>query len=186
MAEQEFLAIGKVAKPHGLQGEISVVYTADSPFLLDVVSCIYLRRPNNAKPARKKLEKRTIHSWRFHKDRVLLTLRETRDRTAAEGLRGCELLVNASDIPREPGDVLLYELIGCNVFLPDGENVGSIIDILTPTDAQEIWVIHDAEDREILFPAHPDFVPELDAKAKRAVINPPPGLLELYTQEERE
>ena len=49
----------------------------------------------------------------------------------------------------------------------------------TPGGA-ELWVIRDAAGNEILFPAADALVPEIDLDAGFVVIDPPPGLLELY------
>jgi 16S rRNA processing protein RimM len=47
---------------------------------------------------------------------------------------------------------------------------------------QEIWTILTPEGREILFPAAPDFVLEINPEAGLARIAPPPGLLALYLE----
>jgi 16S rRNA processing protein RimM len=45
---------------------------------------------------------------------------------------------------------------------------------------QEMWTIRTQKGSEVLFPAREELVPELDLRAREAVIDPPPGLLEVY------
>jgi 16S rRNA processing protein RimM len=47
---------------------------------------------------------------------------------------------------------------------------------------QEIWAIHTDGGREILFPVVEDFVLSVNLEEGRAVIDPPPGLLEIYLE----
>ena len=70
----------------------------------------------------------------------------------------------------------------------DGDEIylGLIEDILTPQPEQEVWVIRTDGGQEVLFPAHEETVDEVDLDQGRAVILPPPGLLEIYLQAEQD
>ena len=71
------------------------------------------------------------------------------------------------------------------VRLPSGQPVGILEDILDLA-GQEIWSIRAPEadgGYEILFPAVPDFVQDMDVDEGVAVIDPPEGLLDLYREE---
>ena len=57
--------------------------------------------------------------------------------------------------------------------------IGAIADV-DLSSGQEIWRIATPDNKEILFPAVPEFVAELDARTRTARISPPPGLLEIY------
>ncbi|MCR5562364.1 MAG: ribosome maturation factor RimM, partial [Desulfovibrio sp.] len=61
----------------------------------------------------------------------------------------------------------------------DGTPVGRF-DHVEHSVAHPVWAIVDEEGREILFPAEPDFILSLDVAARRIVIAPPPGLLDIY------
>jgi 16S rRNA processing protein RimM len=49
------------------------------------------------------------------------------------------------------------------------------------TGAGVVWSIVNKAGKEILFPAQDRFIKEIDRKNSRIEINPPPGLLEIYT-----
>jgi len=68
------------------------------------------------------------------------------------------------------------------VKLENGEVVGELEDIDFPA-GQEMWVIRAPESEggyEVLLPAVPEFVLDIDLDAEVVTIAPPEGLLELY------
>lgn len=182
MARTGLVRLGEIVKPHGLKGEVCVACDADSPFVFDVLSVLYLVKPQDRradKPQRLKLR-----AWRLHQDRPLLTLEGVEDRNAAEALRGLLVYAKTSDLPPPDEEgVYLHELQGCEVFLQDGERLGRIDHFLFPSAEQEIWSIHTDSGREILLPAHPQTVLDIDLDARRVRVAPPEGLLELYLGE---
>ena len=191
MADQApplFLLIGRVAKAHGIRGEILADLYADSPEILSEVRNLYLRlEPTGAAPAEDSTtvqpgQRERVHAWREHKDRAILSLKGLRDRNGAEALRGATIWVRADELPEpEVDEVFLYQLEGLEVFGTDGRRIGVIEDIMdTGRDGQEVWIIRGEGGEEILFPAEPEFVTELDPDTGRVVIDPPLGLLELY------
>ena len=68
--------------------------------------------------------------------------------------------------------------------LEDGTVVGELENVDFPA-GQEMWVIRAPEKEggyEILFPAVPEFVRDIDLTAETATIAPPEGLLDLYRE----
>lgn len=166
--------VGAVVKPHGIRGELCIDSHADSPLLFERVGRVFLRR--GKAPAREF----AVRASRVHQDRVLLTLEGVADRDAAEALRGFDLSVAATDLP-EPEDhgLYLHELEGLAVRLPDGTPLGTLEGFLFAA-GQETWSIRHPSGREILLPADPAFVRDIDLDAGVAVVEPPEGLLDLY------
>lgn len=179
---EDLVAVGQVIKPHGVRGECCVHSYADSPALFDALDRVRLA-PQGMAPSRGRRAR--IASWRPHKDRILVTFAGVGDRDQAEALRGMEIIVPVSELP-PPGEdeFWLMELPGLEVRLTGGEVLGPIVRVDTPAE-QELWVI-DARGREVLFPAVPEFVAELDLEAGYVVIDPPPGLLDIYLDPEDE
>jgi len=179
MADHEVIHIGDIVKPHGLKGEVVVVFHAEDHELLDHVSHVLLDDGRGGQ------QRRAVRSWREHQERVLLTLQGVADRNAAEALRGHQVLVPASQLPPADDDeVYLHQLEGCRVVLADGSELGVVEGFITPTAEQEIWVIRTPDGREVLFPAHDETVREVDLEAGRITIDPPPGLLEFYADQD--
>ena len=178
MPEQPLVLIGEVIKPHGLAGEFSVKMHVDSPVFFAEVPRLYLRTASGKRPLRV-----SVASWRMHNARLLLRLEQVQGRDRAEQLRGAELLVRPEDLPdRSDEDFFVDELIGMRILLPSGETLGRIEKVST-TSGQEIWSIRSVSGREVLFPAHQNFILEADRADRWVRIDPPPGLLEVYLGE---
>jgi len=189
------VAVGRVTKPHGIRGEFCVEYHADSPLLFAPGKTIFLAVPlPGAKPGAAPARPRPfeVATLREHGDRLLVMLKGMTDRNAVDNLRGVEVLVPESELPEpDEGEVYLHELFGCQVVLADGTPVGVFEDILDTPASQvmyDTWVIRapgvgGKQGPEVLFPAVPEFILELDPEAGLIRIDPPPGLVELYLGE---
>ena len=73
------------------------------------------------------------------------------------------------------GELLLADLVGCEVELGDGTPWGRVAAIMP--GVQDLLVIHDG-DVERLLPLVDEFVVEIDLPRARIVVDPPDGLPE--------
>lgn len=183
MAASKYIIVGDVGRPHGIRGELCINSHADSPSYFARGARLRLSPP--ADPGRGR--DFVVRAARPHKDRLLVTLDGVPDRTAAEALRGLVVCVPLDELAAsQPDEVFIHQLFGLRVRLvgskPTDPDLG-ILDDIRDAGGAELWIIRDAQGREILFPAAPELVPEIDLDAGIAVIDPPPGLLELYQEE---
>ncbi len=167
-----YLVLGRVRKPHGLKGELSVCSYTDSPLVFNKLRRIFLQ-VNGRRP-----QEFNIFKVREHGKFLLIKLKDVRDRDEAEKWRGAKILALREDVPKEEDEVFFADIIGCNVYLPDGMFVGVVKDV--KRYPQEIWEIQDKDENEILFPAIDKFVLKLDVENETIIIDPPAGLLEIY------
>lgn len=178
----DFIEVGCIVKAHGIRGEICIDYNADSPDLLR--ECVYLAPPGSGRPEPSALRRYGVKSLRRHQGRPLLSLEGVPDRTAAELLRGRRVFIPASRLPElAPDEIYMSDLPGLEVFTRGADGELGPLGVLSRADVQagqEIWTITTPEGREVLFPAAEEFVVAVDLEARRAIIAPPPGLLELY------
>lgn len=166
------LRMGRAGRAHGIKGEIGVDWRGE--FTPEPGDEIYLQA-GDGKPRPMR-----ILSRRIHKDRLLLGLEGIDDRSKAESLTGMTILVSRDAIPPpEEDEAFAEDLPGCDVYLPDGSFLGKLDGVDFPA-GQMIWTIMDSANSEILFPADPGFINSLDMENRRVVIDPPPGLLEIY------
>lgn len=173
MSARQTVILGRLTRPHSIRGEIRVDYYADSPLLLE--KPLLLRAGEGVpRPV-------TVASWRTWRDQLIIRLEGVADRSAAEMLRGQELLIDAAQLPEaDPDEPYLHELLGLSVVLSaTGESVGVLDDVLFPA-GQELWSIQSPDGHEILFPAVPEFVDKIDIQAGHILITPPEGLFDLY------
>jgi 16S rRNA processing protein RimM len=129
-------------------------------------------------PARDARERRRITGTRRQGAAVLVTLAGCETVEAAGALVGrLVALPEAEALPLPPGRFYPWRLAGCRVLTDDGREVGRVTRI-EQTAAQDLWVVSDGE-RERLIPAVADIVVDVDLAARRVVIRPPDGLLDL-------
>jgi 16S rRNA processing protein RimM len=152
------IEIGGIARAHGIRGEVVIVTHDPASKTLASIEQIYL----GGAPRRVLAARDTPRGW-------LVLLEGVATRTDAEALRGR---------PLEEGDVLLHDLVGCAVRLPDGSPWGVIAEIdSVPGGLQDRLVIHDGAVERML-PLVDAFVTDIDLDARVVTVDPPPGLPE--------
>jgi 16S rRNA processing protein RimM len=169
------LVVGRVGRPHGLRGEVTVEVRTDDPERRFAAGTVLATEPAARGPL-------TILISHWHSGRLLVAFAGCDDRTAAEELRDTLLVVDSSELdePADPDEFHDYQLIGLDAWTVAGEQVGVVADVLH--HGQDLLVIRPARDRadrgQILVPFVAALVPEVDVAAGRLVINPPDGLLD--------
>lgn len=77
----------------------------------------------------------------------------------------------------DEGEFYFHEIIGCIIFTDEGEEVGTIREILTP-GANDVWVVKGPKGKDILIPYIEQIVKDVDITAKKIIITPIEGLLD--------
>jgi 16S rRNA processing protein RimM len=174
------LVVGRVARAHGIRGEVLVQIRTDSPDDRFAEGAVLATDPADAGPL-------TVDSVRHHSGRLRVAFAGVADRTAAEALRGVRLVVDSADLPppEDPEEYHDHQLIGLAAVGPDGGTLGEVVDVLHSPGTDMLVVAragHQGDgtnDGEVLVPFVHDIVPTVDVTAGRLVVDPPPGLLEL-------
>jgi 16S rRNA processing protein RimM len=156
------LEIGGVARAHGIRGEVAIVTHDPDSVALETIKTIYVGG----------VEYRVLEARSTDKGWLVL-LEGIPTRTEAEGLRGKPVEVNRADLGLGEGEVLLDDLVGCKVVLPDGSPWGTIVEI--EGGFQDRLVIHDGE-IERLLPLVDEFVKTIDIPNGIVTVDPPEGL----------
>jgi 16S rRNA processing protein RimM len=157
------IEIGGVARAHGIKGEV-VIFThdPDSTILGDVTEVLLGGVPRKISNARD-----THRGW-------LVVVEGVTTRNDAELLKGKPVEVMREVLELDEDDVLLSDMIGCAVRLPDGSSWGTIAEIQSG-DFQDLVVIHDG-DVERLLPLVDQFVTQIDLDERVVHVDPPDGL----------
>ncbi|MFB9837273.1 ribosome maturation factor RimM [Actinoallomurus acaciae] len=163
------LVVGRIGRPHGVRGEVSVDVRTDDPAA---------RFAPGSSLATEDAGTLTVETVRAHSGRLLVRFAGIDDRTAAEALRGLLLLVDSAEIPPsdDPEEFHDHELIGLAAVDPDGTELGEIVDV--EHHGQDLLVLRRPSGDEALVPFVGAIVPTIDLPAGRVVLDPPPGLLE--------
>ena len=166
--------VGRVAKAHGITGELAVDIRTDEPELRFASDAVL-----RAKLRDGQLRPLTVASARPHGERLLVRFAEVLTRDVAETLRGALLVVDVADLPPsdDPDEFYDHELEGLAATLPDGSRVGTVREVVHGPGS-DLLVLDLTEGREVLVPFVRAIVPEVDVPGQRVVIDPPEGLLE--------
>jgi len=158
------LNVGRIGKAHGILGEATIEVRTDEAedrFALGAV--LETESHGNL----------TVASARVHNGILLLSFEGIEDRNAIETLRN-ELLYADVDIDA-PGvdedDYHVLQLVGCKVFLVDGDEFGEVSEVLN-LPGQDVLVIK-SDSAETLIPFVRQLVPIVDIKARRMTVIPP-------------
>ncbi len=152
--KSDFLLIGKVAKPHGLHGQVKVHSYASSPESFFVGRQIFLSQGEEMKGL-------LISEVKVQPQSLILRFQGLENRQQAEAISGSSLYLRERDLQTLPeGEYYWYQLIGCRVFNEQGIFLGVLEEIFS-TAAHDIWVVRNRA-KELLFPAVEDFVISVD------------------------
>jgi 16S rRNA processing protein RimM len=167
------LVVGRIAKAHGINGEVSVEVRTDDPDTRFAVGATLETEPAERGPLR-------IDATRWHAGRLLVRFVGVADRTAAEGLRSTMLVVDSatSEPPADADEYWDHDLVGLAAFLVDGTSLGEVTDVLHPP-GPDLLVIRRGDGAELLVPFVAEMVPTVDLAAGRIAVDPPEGLFEL-------
>jgi 16S rRNA processing protein RimM len=171
-AWEEFVVVGRVARAHGNRGEVIVNPETDFPETrFRPGSEMFVLRGD-------RIERLTIDASRFHRDRPVVAFQGVSSMTEAAALAGAELRIDPAAISAlEAGGFYRHDLLGCRVETVDGVVVGEVARVEQAPGADRLVV--EGERGEVLIPLAQDICVNIDVAARRIVIAPPEGLLEL-------
>ena len=166
------LVIGRIARAHGIGGEVSVDVRTDSPEARFAPGMCLETDPPERGPL-------TIARTRWHSGRLLVAFEAIPDRTAAEQLRGTLLVADSTTSPpTAPEEYWDHDLIGLMAESVDGAALGVVEDVLHPAGG-DLLALRRPDGSELLVPFVRAIVPTVVLATRRVVVDPPPGLLEL-------
>jgi 16S rRNA processing protein RimM len=161
----EKLIVGTIGRAHGIRGQVTVrprTDTVEERFAPGAV----------LDAAGRQL---TVASFNLQQGRLVVAFAEVTGRSAAEELRGLDLI--ADGVPDAIGEDEYHDtqLIGLAAVDPDGASLGEVIAVHhNPT--QDLLVLQTPAG-ERMVPFVTELVPDVDLAAGRLVVNPIPGLL---------
>ena len=128
MTDTDWIEIGRVVAPQGVKGEVRIYPSSDFPERFLEPGTRWLQRPKAQSPEPVELVRgRSLDG----KGLYVVQFAGIGDRDQAETLRGCALLVPASDRPDlEEGEFYVADLVGLRVILQaTGVDIGVVTDI---------------------------------------------------------
>ncbi len=172
-----WLVVGQVSKPHGNKGEVMIWPLTDNPDAVFADGRELRLGDRDGRPGDDEEHIRIV-SRRPYRRGWLLMLEGYEDRTDVEEIAGRYLLIPIDEAsPRQEGEIFYHELLGAEVVTVGGEMVGRVREVF---DTEPAHLLEVKGERGLhLIPFTRQVVREVDAGARRIVIDPPEGLLEL-------
>ncbi len=172
MTPEDLVVVGRLARPHGLRGEMSVEVLTDFPGRF--VPGLALVAADAAGARRREL---VVSAVRPAGERLLLAFDGVGTRTEAEALRGLDLAVPAGrEAPRPAGYVYHFDVEGCRVVDRSGRELGLVTGLSEAGGRSLLEVRTPAGERDVPF-VEP-IVVSVDLASRTVVLDPPAGLLD--------
>jgi 16S rRNA processing protein RimM len=170
------LVVGRIGKPHGVRGEVTVDVRTDEPerrFALGTTL-----RAEAPRGSASRLTSLTVTRARWHQTTLLVTFEELTDRNTAEAARGIVLhaTVPADAVPDDPDEFYDHQLVGLAAYDLDGTLLGEVT-ALVHGGAQDLLSVKALDGRNTLVPFVKALVPEVDVAGGRVVVADRPGLV---------
>ena len=172
------LVVGHITKPHGTKGEVFVWP------LTDRVDDVYapgqsLLIGDEHGQLDADAGELTVEGTRDFKRGLLVRFDGLEDRNAVEDLGNRYLLVPITEVPpRDEDEVFYHELLGMQVVTSEGVTVGVVREVYE-TEPAHLLEVAGEHNKTHLIPFADRIVKKVDQDARRLVIKPPPGLLDL-------
>ena len=170
--KKDCTAIGYVQKPHGLKGEVIVVFEDDFADTFDSAEYFFIEVDGGLVPffiGEEGLRYRNNES-------IIIKFEFVDSQVKAKELTGCKLFVFNSDLT-EP-ELSENFLIGMNVIDYKRGDLGKISRIDDFSGNVVITVAH--PHAEILIPLSENIITKIDEKNKRLFLTCPEGLIDIY------
>ncbi|MFN2746205.1 MULTISPECIES: ribosome maturation factor RimM [Bacillus] len=172
--EKRWFNVGKIVNTHGVKGEVRVISRTDFPEeRYKSGNTLYLFMEGKEEPVQA-----TVSAHRLHKQFHLLQFKEVETLTEAEKLKNALIKVPEDQLGQLAKDEFYFhEIIGCDVFSEDGDEIGKVKEILTP-GANDVWVVGRPGKKDVLIPYIDAVVKDINVEDKTIKIHIMEGLLD--------
>lgn len=165
----DLLQVGVITSTHGVRGEVKVFPTTDDPARFKKLKQVILD------DGKQQIDLE-IASVKFFKNMVILKFKGIDNINDVEKYRRATLLVTRENaVPLAENEYFIADLIGLSAVSDEGEELGSITDVLQ-TGANDVYVVTTPQKEEILVPAIRECILAVDLDARRMQLHLLPGL----------
>jgi len=166
---ESLLEVGQIVNTYGIKGFVKVNPLVDNNNQFKSFKTLYIQEKNTIKELH-------IEEVKFSKNLVLLKFKGIETIEQAEELRNYYLQAKRSDIKLEKGAHFIVDLIGLEVYTEEGKFLGKLKEVLQP-GANDVYIVEDQTKKEILLPAIPDVVKNIDVEGNKMIVKLLDGLI---------
>lgn len=172
MTKEDCFYLGRVAKTHGIKGEVTLRLDVDDPSAYLDMKCFLLEINKVLTPF---FVEKIVSSG----DKFYVTIQDIKTVEAASALTGKEVYLPLEMLPKLSGKQFYYhEVKGFLLIDEEKGEIGPIADVLEyPTQA--ILQAFKGQ-KEVLIPILDHVIQKVDRKAKKLYVKAPEGLIDMY------
>jgi 16S rRNA processing protein RimM len=168
-SEPEFLAVGRLGKPHGVRGDLILQIWTDFPERL---------QPGAVLLAGDDLQEVELAHVKPHQKNLIVRLAGIKSRESAARFTNLILHIPVEHaMPLPQGEFYHHELVGLTAVGDDGQVLGQISEVLV-TGANDVYAVKNDDGRELLLPATEEVILAIDLDAGQVQVHLLPGLLD--------
>lgn len=165
-AKPAFVLIGRFQRVHGVKGEIT----------LRLLDSVYLRlRPGRKLYLGEERKPVVVSGVRPKNELLLIRLQGINAREDAAELTNLDVYSKTAELPKlSPDEFYPHELIGLQVW--DETKLLGVLEEVLKTGANDVYLVRKTDGRELLLPAIPDVILEVDLDQARMYVHLLEGL----------
>lgn len=168
---EEVYKIGRIGKPHGVKGELSVHIDDD---VFDRVDADYLIFDIDGI-----LVPFFMEEYRFRSDSlVLISFSGIDSVEKAREYVGCDVYF-PRHLGEDSGDLSWAKIVGFSIIDSKSGNEVGTISAVDDSTANILFEVSKADSTSLLLPASPELIEDINEKDQKIIMNIPEGLLEL-------
>lgn len=165
----DLITIGRVVRPHGIDGTLKVFPLTDFPQHFEILEEIFLVKEG--------VTRTSLEKVRFHKGHILLKIPQCFDRTGAEKWIGADVAIDSKDLwPLKEGEYYHFQIEGMKVITDEGEYLGEVKEIIS-TGSNDVYVVSEGG-KECLLPAIKEVIKRIDPAKKVMIVHLLEGLID--------
>ena len=151
---QDYLLIGEITKPQGVQGELKLRPITCDPWRFEDLDYAFVKDGEAYR-------KVSISVRKVNEDAVYLRMEGVLTRNDAETMRGTMLYIDRENaVELDEDSTFICDLMGLKGVLTDGSEIGKIIDVMQP-GGNDVYVFK-GKRGEVLVPALKSVVVKVD------------------------
>ncbi len=163
LSEPVYLEVGRLRRPHGLQGETLLEVFSYNLGYFEVGKTVYIGKSH---------QPMVVEFVRPHNQMLLVRFQGITSPEEASYITNSLVYIPMDQLePLPEGEYYFYQLIGLEGFTEKGEELGVLTEIIQ-TGAVPVYVVTSQDGTEQLFPAIPEVVKKIDLKANKIVLKP--------------
>ena len=160
------IAVGRINSTWGLRGHVKVTPLTSNPDRIQPGQVLLVRG-----------EPRKVVDVAYPRGYPCVVFEGYQNPNAAATLQGTLIEIEEHELPQLPeGEFYVHDLIGLDIISLEGDKFGELAEVVR-TGANDVYVIRSNGKRDILIPAIPDVVIDIDLDAGTMQIELIPGLV---------